>query len=274
MQGKRFSVAALVLALVSMSGCATDTVGVSRLLKLYPTNTLSVLTLLPDVATVVVDHGATSKDPLRLVPATSWGVNPAARRSVLNALEKQSRFRVRESLPPGVQQWLSGATVREGIALNPKTLARIRKPVSEMRTNLVLVLAPGMIFAKGVYTMGSMSAIFGPVVGYLVSGGVRPEGLGYGVVQTEFLDTRSAVNTVALKAWVLDREEGTVIAKTSCVARSTRLNGVGKTNPKVKALWIHRKGAIAPANLAYTKTEILKLTQKAVGCVLHALKLS
>ncbi len=261
-------------ALCVLSGCATNTVGLSRILKLHSDNTLSVLTLLPDQASVILNRGLFSKDPVRIVPASGWSINQVARRSLLEDLERKNRFRVIGALPHAVQRWLVSQQVRQGIELSKKTLPEIQKPVAEMGTQLVLVLAPGTLFHAGVRSHAAMAWFAGPVVAAVVSGPEHPLGLGYGVIQHKVLDSRHALTRVDFQVWLLNRRDGTAIARTGCRASLVRLDGEGKTNPLVKVLWIHRKDPIAPANLTYTKSRILALTSQAIWRCLHNLKLS
>ncbi len=270
MRSNSWVILLLGAALCVLSGCATNTVGLSRILKLHSDNTLSVLTLLPDQASVILNRGLFSKDPVRIVPASGWSINQVARRSLLEDLERKNRFRVIGALPHAVQRWLVSQQVRQGIELSKKTLPEIQKPVAEMGTELVLVLAPGTLFHADVR---SMAWYAGPVVAAVASGLGRPLGLGYGVIQHKVLDSRRALTRVDFQVWLLNRRDGTAIARTECQASLVRLDGEGKTNPLVKALWIHRKDPIAPANLTYTKSRILALTSQAIRRCLHNLKL-
>ncbi|MHB1544637.1 MAG: hypothetical protein ACYCS1_10520 [Gammaproteobacteria bacterium] len=248
MRSKPFTGLIVTLVLMSLTGCAT--VGVSRIPKLDPSNTISVLSLLPNQASVLVRSGTFSNAPMRGIPATSWAVNAHVRHWALRQLEQKKRFRVIAALPQSVRQWLSNPLVRQGIELTRKTLSQIKKPVTRMKTNLVLAVVPKHLFITGVETSTiftdafiPVTPILAPFIGALAGGPERPKGLGYGVVQGELLDTRSATHIVALKVWLLDRKAGTMIAQT------------------------------ARANLASTKTEILALTRKALGRCLRHLQL-
>jgi hypothetical protein len=258
----------LLAGLLLLGGCATS--GAWRVPKLPKGETLAVVSLLPDTASVVNDDTVFSPDPVRLFSTGTWHINVLNERWAIRTLHHQGQFRILDRPERKVRRHFGIVQPRSDLHFSRPDLT-IKQLIDSTGTNLVLVIGPALGVTENVMATTPL-LMFGAIGGAIAGASYHFIGPGYGVLQSVFLDTRSASNFVALRMWLLDGRSGTVIASTTCKRYSVRFN-TGKTNPKVKALWIHHKGPVSRKNWASVHAGIRVLMKKTEASCLSNLNL-
>ncbi|MHB1544638.1 MAG: hypothetical protein ACYCS1_10525 [Gammaproteobacteria bacterium] len=267
----------MLLILLCLSGCETYQARIHadslRGQEIDKGGTIAILSTLPDHASII---------PKRHVATDSWHINRHIEHWIHVRLKRNPRFRVIRLSGTWVRaHWKPSDEHAEfGLQTSNEKVEpiRIEPLVPSIGTRLVLVVGPRYIHGAiplppgGVLAPGWLTV---EIIGQLLwtRRGLHGEGLGYGVFQSRFLDERDAYNYVFLYMWLFNGKSGSLIASTECRDRSTRLDDANRGNPKVKKLWIHRRGPISFQNWADTKMQIMTLTKKAVTQCLHKLSL-
>ncbi len=259
----------LLAACLLLGGCATS--GAWRVPKLPKGETLTVLSLLPETASVVSDDTVFSPDPVRLFPTGTWHINVLNERWAIRTLRHQGQFRIIDRPERKVRRHFGTVQPRSDLHFSKPDLT-VKQLMGSTGTNLVLVIGPALGVEENASTAAPLM-MFGAIGGAIAGASIHFIGPGYGVVQSVFLDMRSASNFVALRMWLLDGRTGTVIASTDCKQYSLRFNN-GKTNPKVKALWIHHKGPVSRTNWSSVHVGIRMLMKQTEASCLGNLNLS
>jgi hypothetical protein len=259
----------LLAVFLVLGGCATS--GAFRVPKLPKGETLTVLSLLPDAASVVIDDSTFSPDRVRLFPTGAWHINALDERWAIRALGHRGQFRVIDRPLRKIRRHFGVAQPRSSLRFS-RPGRTVRQLVASAGTDLVLVIGPSHGVEEGASTAAPLM-MFGAIGGAISGVTTHFIGTGYGVSQGGFLDTRSGFDYVALRMWLLDGRTGTVIAKTRCRKYLVRFSD-GKTNPKVKALWIHWKGPVSGKNWSSVHAEIRVLMKKTEASCLRNLNLA
>ncbi len=261
----------LLAVFLLLGGCATS--GAWRVPKLPKGETLTVLSLLPEAASVVSDTSTFAPDRVRLFPTGAWHINALNERWAIRVLRHQGQFRAINRPQRKIRRRFGPAQPGNHLHFSKPGLTA-RQLVGSTGTDLVLVIGPALGVEEGTTTAGPLM-LFGALGGAVAGGLIHFLGPGYGVFQRVLLDgTRMGTYFVALRMWLLDGRTGKVIASMDCKLYSTRfIDRKTKTRPKAQSPWISQKGPVSRKNWSSVHASVRVFMKRTEALCLSKLKL-